>query len=167
MNKIIFDEETGEIIDHPLCEQFSVTDEDSATWVLGKIFEVDCALEAISLKREKINNNLDKQAAFHARKKDWLILKFGDQLKAYAQEQLKDSSKKSIQLDFGKIGFRHCKRSVKIKDKSGAISFLEENGFDNAVSVKKDVLLSVLPEVEKLPTEFFEIIEAHDKFYIN
>lgn len=176
-----FDPETGEIIIYqPMfhnpsetfgvrisADDFKVNSKATAEWLLKKLLDYDAELEAVKLKRKAINDNLDykKESLESARAK--LLERFEHQLQDYATEVLKDGKKKSVILDYGKIGFRENPGSLVIKDEEAAKQWLVTHNCMDAIKVKSSILVSKIPDDLLLPVEAFEKIPPYTKFYID
>jgi hypothetical protein len=171
MDDYMYDQDTGEIVEDDrqrmFEEQFKINDRKTADWVLKKILECDSQLLEITLRKKQIMENIDYQLNEQLKHRDYLMGRFGPELEAFAEVELKDSKKQSMQLDYGKIGFRACAGSTKVKDKINAIQWLEKQMYLNAVSINKSVSVSNIPDGVELPDDLFERVGPHRKFYID
>lgn len=164
----IVDSETGEVLGLAHAEsEFHVTDRTSAEWVLDKIGQNEAALTAIEQRRAAVNANLDRQADAVRRRAAWLDARFGGELRTWANEQLATSKRKSIQLDFGKIGFRTTKGSVKVQDAVAAVAWLKER-WPCAVQMEPKILVSNIPDTLRgqLPANAFDYEPPAEKFFV-
>lgn len=165
----VIDTNTGEILGHQdTSDQFCVTDQKSAEWVLGKMQEEDAAVLALETRRQAINEQIDAMIRDHKRRRDWLEYRFGSQLKDFCERAIAGLKARSLKLIFGTIGFRLNPGSIKVRDeaKEWAVDWAEINA-PEAVKVTKSLLVTPLKGREgELPGDVFDVIAPHDAFYI-
>lgn len=164
----VVDEETGEIhglAGHP---SFHVTDRTSAEWVLEKISQNTSALKALELRRAQVLENLEAQQREIERRADWLNQRFGGELREWCERELVGQKRKSIQLDWGKIGFRKTHGAVKVFDVVAAAEWLKVH-CAQAIQMEPKVLVSRIPDElrSELPANAFDYTPPDNKFYIS
>lgn len=143
----IIDIETGEVLGHEK-QDFRVTDEKSADWVLEKIMDVQCERARIAIKRKALLENLDSQDKDLQRREDWLQTRFGPDLESFAREQLKDAKTKTWKGTFGRLSFRTAGGGLKVADQDKALSWAK--GFaPHTIKVVESFLISQLSADEK------------------
>jgi hypothetical protein len=145
----LIDADTGEIVDMVLPQQeapFMVHDQQSAEWVLQRIFEAEAEVAAIRKRREVLLSNLAAMEAEHQRRVDWLRRRFSGELEAHAEVELEGKKQRSIRTPFGTLAFRRKPSRVVVTDEDKAVEFCEAVGYENVVKVTKKVLVSMLPD---------------------
>lgn len=146
----ILDSETGEILGLAK-QEFQVTDEKSADWVLEKIMDAEVEIARNNIKRTAILENLDSQDAEQRRRIEFLKWKFGTQLEAFAAKELENAKSKTWKGTFGRLSFRAVKGGLRVTDKDDALFVAQSNGFTNAIKVKEEFQISKLtPEQRAL-----------------
>ncbi len=163
------DTDTGEILG--LAEHdpaFHVTDRTSAEWVLEKLGRAAADLAALEVRRAAILANLDAQASQFNRRTDWLTARFGAELQDYATLMLIGAKRKSLQLDFGKLGFRKTNGSVKVFHAPSAIAWLQTHCPRALQPQEPKILVSLIPDElrPELPTHAFDYTPPENKFYV-
>jgi hypothetical protein len=103
-----------------VAEEFHITDDKSAEWVLRKIAECDAHTERTKAWAEEITQHNEKR-------KQRLLERFGVELEAYAQERLKDAKTRSFKLPSGKLGFRSTTPQLVVRDENVYSKWVETN----------------------------------------
>ncbi len=156
-------------------ERFSVTDESSANWVLKKLafYEarlsayqtmIDNEIESIRSRGEQITGPITRQIEFFR-------AAFGDQLRAWTQEQIAGQKAKSVKLLHGSAGFRKSPERVNIIDEARAIKIAEELGLADVVRIRKEISKTNAKAALGTPegaalADVIEIQPGEDVFYI-
>lgn len=169
LDGFIVDVDSGEVVGLAGHDPaFHITDRTSAEWVLEKMSQNATALKALELRRETLLQNLERQQQEIERRAAWLNHRFGAELREWATSQLAGQKRRSLQLDWGKIGFRKTHGAVKVFDVPNAVFWLEKH-CPKAVQMEPKVLVSQIPENlrDALPTNCFDYTPPEDKFYIS
>lgn len=165
----VIDVDTGEVLELAGRDPaFHVTDRTSAEWVLEKIGQNEAALKALEIRRNQILANLDAQQHEIQRRADWLNLRFGAELREWANRQLSGQKRKSLKLDFGKIGFRMTHGSVKVFQAEPAVEWLRKF-CPRAVQMEPKILVSMIPDElrSELPLNAFDYVPPENKFFVS
>lgn len=160
--------DTGEVLGLAGRPAFHVTDRTSAEWVLEKISQNTSALKALEIRRAAVLENLDAQQREIERRADWMNHRFGAELREWATRQLSGQKRKSLQLDWGKIGFRQTHGSVKVFDMFAATAWLQQH-CPRAVQMEAKIYVSNIPDEMRpnLPSNAFDYVPPENKFFIS
>jgi len=163
----IIDEDTGEILTVPEYPKYRCNPaQEHIDFMLEKIQELDASIDSVGKRRKVINANLDKKEKNLKRVRSFYVSNILNDMQTFAQDELKDSKSRSINLDHGKIGYRKQPASIQINDEQGAKKWLEDNCKDALKSSTK-ILVSKIPAELELPKELIQRVEGEDKFYID
>lgn len=165
----LIDVDTGEVLALAGHDQsFHVTDRTSAEWVLEKMSINTGALKSIEFRRAAVLASLDAQQREIERRADWLNQRFGAELKDWAARQLAGQKRKSLQLDWGKVGFRQTHGSVKVFDQITAVQWLQQH-CPRAVQMEAKVYISNIPDElrPELPLNAFDYTPPENRFYVD
>ncbi len=162
--------ETGEVLSMPGKDEFHVTDDKSAEWVLQKMMDAEAEIAKQDAKLKAVKDNLETLKRQYANQRGYLEYRFGEELKMHAKANLQ-RVKKTWTCLYGKVAFRATKERLKVADELRAVAFLEKED-TNAVKVKKSVLISNICGATKKaileqPLETgFEIVPAGESITI-
>lgn len=162
------DADTGEIVG-VADETFRVRDRKSAEWVLEKIGRHEAVVEMGERRIAFVTDNIRRETAPHARAASWLRAKFGPQLEQWARAELADRKERSIQTDYGRLGFRKTQGRIAVaKDALERAAAWCEVHAPLAVSMVPKVLVGPLKGREaELPPDLFEVTPAGENFSID
>ena len=125
-------------------KHFEVTDTASAEWCMEKLAEKQAEREQIEEQYQKMISRYEKWRNDSVEKLDADEGYFKELLRPWAQEQLVNSKKKSVNLPSGRIGFRAGSEAFVIKgvqvEKTNAdlLKFVKQAGTD-FIEVKESV----------------------------
>lgn len=162
----VIDTETGEVLGCPEPRpQFHVTDRESAEWVLHKMQDLQAEKVAIEARLKALTDNLNAQIHEVERRLGFLQYRFGGELFDWAREEIakQPHGPKHVKTDYGKIGFRATKGSIKVADEEAALSWAERQA-PEAVVIKKAVHVSALPQA--LKQDVFDAPERYGFFAV-
>lgn len=118
----------GEIIDHvERGPAFHVMDRGSAEWVLEKLQIADAAKLALETRLLAIHENLGRLILEQERRREWLERRFGDELAAFAQTQLRGRAR-TWTTPYGSVAFRKTVARVEITDMAAAVAWAKREG---------------------------------------
>lgn len=120
-------------------DYYAVSSEFDANRVLKRLARAESQLDAIEAMADEEVEAIRARAAKISRpiraRIDFIRNAFGANLRQWAQEQLAGQKKKSIDLLFGRIGFRKKSDLIVVDDEDKAIQWLIDGGFNHAVKV--------------------------------
>lgn len=100
--------------------KFEVTDLSSANWVLKQLAECDVDEEAIIAMYEDEHRALEERMAALLkpieRKREFFTAAYGGQLEEFAKSELKGKKKRSVDVIYGRFGFRKQPDKLVITD---------------------------------------------------
>lgn len=157
-------------------DKFEVKDESSANWCVKKIAKCDERIENVKKfvanEKLRLDNYLDKMVEEEEGNRNYFLTL----LRPYAEETLKFSKKKSMQLPEGTFGFRKGLPKIE-KDEAALLAFVETS-LPEFVKVKKSVNWADLKKEcvmtgDKMVTKDGEVVEGvkvlpaePDTFYV-
>lgn len=101
----------------PSRQNFQVTDEGGAAWVVGKLLDCDDRRARIKAQYDAALKEVDREKAFFEGR-------FGSQLRDWAASALEgQEKKKSVRLETGTVGFRSISAGLEIEDKDKALEW--------------------------------------------
>lgn len=111
------DPETGEVLGHVTAtDVFHVHDRDTAEWVLQRMQEADAQASAIRLRRAAILELLETQETEYTRRRQWLEVRFGQELADWARGELVGKRTKTLTTDYGQIAFRSVAGRLAVRE---------------------------------------------------
>lgn len=137
----IIDTESGEVLGLAT-QEFHVTDEASADWVLKKLTESEAEIIKLNLMLESVAERLASERKAAERKVEWLKARFGAELEQFAKENL-PKGKRTWKGTWGEVSFRTSPARLEVTDEETAIKWAERN-CPSAVKVSKKFLKSEL-----------------------
>lgn len=191
---LIVDIETGDVLGLAEKEEFRVTDQDSAEWVLERRLNAQTELARLAIKEKAVLERIGVEKRTAQRRIEFLDARFGPELAEFAQRELDNINagkpeskwKKSINLVFGKLGFRTSGGGLKVKNESACIQIAELDQSvipADCVRTETRFLISLLPKDKKAEIEesirqsqldekdlllqAFEVAEPETKFYVD
>lgn len=148
----IIDIETGEILG--IKEEFHVTDESSADWVLEKIMDAEANIARENMKLKAITENIESRKKEYQNKINFLKMRFGPELEQFAREQVEGGKSKTWKGSFGRLSFRSVKGGLRVVDKEEALTVAQVNGFTNAIKTTEEFQISKLTDAQREMLEF-------------
>ncbi len=145
-----FDEEAKAAVEN----RFAVTDRTSADWVLKKMAECTRAIQEIQAEIDAevaaITTRGSKLLEPYRDKLQFFQAAYSEQLKAFAAEEIGEGKKRSLDLIYGRLGFRKTQGTFRFLSEGDAIDWARANDHPE--------LLKVSPR----PAEFKKLIDDED-----
>lgn len=146
------DIDTGEVLgyaEEP--PEFTVHDEDSANWVLGKMLDAESQLAAIETSAEVIRaravlENAAKLRKEQERKLSWWHKRFDNELGEFARKRLEGQKTKTLKTLLGSISLRVKKGGLKVLFPDIALRCAKAYQWDEAVKTTESFLISNLSD---------------------
>lgn len=142
---------------------FTVTDEESANWVVRKITEARAYQEKV---REWAKKEQDRAAA----DAEWFLGRFGAQLAEFTEKHL-SGKKKSLSLPAGVVGFRKAPAQVQVVDEPALLEWAKAEAPEIVVVVpatervsKSEINLWVKSTGEVPPGAI--VVPEEERFYV-
>ncbi len=149
-NGFLIDAETGEVVGLAgVKEDFTVTDEKSADWVLERLMDSETQVARLNIKIKALTENIQNQIKAEERKQNFLKFKFGPALEHFARVALEGKKTKSLSLTFGKLSLRTVKGGLRVADAEKALEWANKEGFDDAIKTVESFQISALTPEEK------------------
>lgn len=143
------DTATGEIVGLADRQAFEVTDEASAEWVLEKIMDAEVEAARHRMKLKAIADNLESQAKAADKRAEWLRVRFGHGLEAFARTRLEGQKCKTLKLTYGSVGFRTVKGGLRVTDPALALEVAVREGMVNAVKTTSAFQISLVTDDQR------------------
>lgn len=130
---------------------FKVEDEDSATWLMEKLAEMDGTTAGLVAQRAALVANIDSMIGDVKRARDGMEYRYGPELIEFAGRNLPQSKsgrtvKKTWTCPFGKVSFKDNAPRLAVEDADKALAWAREKGCYDAIKVTPDrFLISGLP----------------------
>jgi len=141
-------------------EDFHITSEDKADWVIKKITGVDDEIDRLEEQHRRRVKQLENEKQFFKER-------FGKELKAFVRANL-DGRKKSIDFVHGRAGFRKSRETIEIVDKEANLDWAKENCPD-ALREKewtiKTPQIKLMKETGEMP-DGTALKPAKDRFFV-
>ena len=135
----------GEIVGLATKQEFHVTDEKSADWVLEKLTEAKANIARNDIKRKAVLERLESLDKQERRRVEWLEAMFGPELEAFAKSQIGGQKSKTLKLTWGSLAFRVSPaKVVKSEDEEAALEWAKSE-CPESVRVKESFLSSAVP----------------------
>jgi hypothetical protein len=145
-NGFLIDAETGEVVGLAgVKEDFTVTDEKSADWVLEKLMDSETQVARLNIKLKALTENIQTQIKAEERKQNFLKFKFGPALEHFARVALEGKKTKTLPLTFGKLSLRTVKGGLRVADAQKALEWAK-NFFPGAIKVTETFQISLVPD---------------------
>jgi len=165
-----FDSVTGlELCAVEPVERFSIHDDSTFEWVMGKRFEAVSRVDMLERQKIAFCKNIDKAIAEKKRRVDQIDFRFKVELEAYAKKELTGKKQKTLRcLGYGSLSFKKINENFKIKNEKEAMDWMAFNHPDS-IRIERIPLKSELDidTVRAAPDGLFEITPEHEKFTIN
>lgn len=128
---------------------FHVVDDESAEWVLEKLFDIDSEITAEQQKLERaiaaLKANSERITKAFEHRRTWLLRRFEEELRTWAAGEIEGSKKRHVQTMYGRLAFRKTQARVAVEDEDRAVEWAEQYRPD-AVAIEKRVRVSMLPK---------------------
>lgn len=155
---------TGQILTEVEVKQrFAVKDRETLEWAAHKLYRLRLEQQGIAARQAK----LARQAKTLENAERSFFAYFGADMASVVQQETEaaHASKRSVDTDWGTMGFRKSPGSIKVVDEEAAIEWAKANCAE-AVKVRESILTTPLKgHEESLPDDLFEVVPAGDKFY--
>ncbi len=154
VGEYVLDADTGEILGLAgVKEDFTVTDEKSADWVLEKLMDSETNAARLEMKLRAITENLTAQIKAEQNRQKYLRFRFGPSLEHFARQALQGKKIKTLTLTFGKLSLRVLKGGLRVMDQEKALAWARELGDEEfcgrTVKVVESFQISQLTPEEK------------------
>lgn len=117
---------------------FEVRDQSSANWLVRKIVET-------RQYRRRVREWAEIEFRRAEREEQFFLQRYGLQLETWASKEIADSSRKSVKLPAGTVGFRSESFRLEIKDESRLIAWCR-GSLPNALRTDTHVLKSIVSD---------------------
>ena len=132
------------------------------TWCISLRWEHEQRIAA--LKRRI--RNLEVMISDEQRQIDRWSYRFGLEVMELTKDMLDGTGRKSLQTDWGKVGFRLGRASLRVRDSKAAIEWARTHAPD-AIQTDERLVTTPLQGRTDLPVELFEQREARDHFFLD
>jgi hypothetical protein len=154
---MIVDIETGEVLGLAEKPEFTVKDEDSANWVLGKMLALESDIVAIEtsarvIEAKAILANAAAMKKDASKRLEWLHARFTAEIGEWARPQLEGKKTKTLKTLLGAISFRVKKGGLRVADKDKALDWAKSNT-PNAIKVTEEFQISLLSDIGRALAE--------------
>jgi hypothetical protein len=141
----IVDVETGKVVSiRPNWLPEILTTTTDIEMFMDKVSIEEAKVEALIARRKQILENLDTMITRHTNKRDYLMSRYGSQLRDVALRNL-PRDRKTYETPFGSVTFRKTQAKIVVTDTERAIDNISVI-CPEAVKTERSILLSKLPE---------------------
>jgi hypothetical protein len=141
----IVDVETGEVVSiRPNWLPEILTTAADIEMFMDKLSIEEAKIEALVARRKQILENLDGMINRHTKKRDYLMTRYGSQLRDVALRNL-PRDRKTYETPFGSVTFRKTQPKIIVKDTEKAIDTVSVV-CPEAVKVERSILVSKLSD---------------------
>jgi Bacteriophage Mu Gam like protein len=140
---------------------FEVRDHSSANWLVRKIVEA-------RLYRRRVQEWAIGETRRAEREEQFFLQRYGPQLEAWAREQITNSSRKSLKLPAGTVGFRTEPGRLEIKDESRLISWCRRvlpNALRTNICILKSLVSDHLQQTGECP-DGADVSGGGERFFV-
>ena len=141
----IVDVETGEVVSiRPNWLPEILTTAADIEMFMDKLSIEEAKVEALVARRKQILENLDGMISRHTKKRDYLMTRYGSQLRDVALRNL-PRDRKTYETPFGSVTFRKSQPKIIVKDTEKAIDTISVV-CPEAVKIERSILVSKLSD---------------------
>lgn len=166
----LVDPQTGEVVGHAEAKpEFHVVNDDTADWVCSLLSEADADMLALQAQADAIAKRMNQRIQRVQRRRDWVLMRFGQELERYVAERLAKGKTRTLTLPHASLSLRRTGGSITVIDIDAALAWARDMAPDairesTKYSIDKKVLRG---REDLLPRTVFTVSAPADAFGID